>query len=204
MVHIRLSRHRGKGFPLYSGPNVPVALPVTRLAVPLESALSTGFCISWFAMAALMLTEIAFALKGGNDPPPFFFIFCLIVAFILFDLWNRRYRRKWHQFRAQDWPKVEGIFVSGEGEVVTMRRGSSNKIAGYEAQLYYEYQCDGERGGIYTRSFSTSPEAETFLKLLEGKKIPVRVKQQKPSRSYILDRDVELITGPLSGSSVVE
>ena len=176
----------------------------SRLTVPLESAHSTRFASRGFAIVALMLTEIAFALKRGNDPPPYFLVFCLIVFFILLNLWNRRYRREWQQFRAKDWPIVEGIIVSGEGEIVTMTKGSSNKIAGYEAQVYCEYQCDGEHGGIYTRFFSTAPEAEAFVKLLEGKKIPVRVKQQKASRSYILDRDVELVTGPLSGSSVVE
>ena len=151
-----------------------------------------------------MLSEIAFVLKRGNNDPPYTLVFCLIAAFVLFDLWNRRYRHKWQQFRAKDWPIVEGVFVSGEGEVVAMRKGSSKKIAGYQAQLYYEYQCDGERGGIYTRFFSTTPEAEAFVKLLEGKKIPVRVRQQKPSKSHILDRDVELLTGPLSASSAVK
>src|SRR6266404_3593176 len=116
-----------------------------------------------------MLTEIVFALKRGDDPT-FSLFFGLIVAciLILLILWNRRYRREWQQFRAKDWPKVEGTFVSGEGEVVTMRRGSSKTIAGYEAWLYYEYQCDGEQDGIYTRFFSTKPEAEALLKLLEG------------------------------------
>ena len=145
-----------------------------------------------------MLTKIVFAPERGDDPM-FSLFFGLIVACILtlFILWDRRYRREWLQFRAKDWPKVEGIFVSGEGEVVTMRRGSSKTIAGYEARLYYEYQRGGEQYGIYTRFFSTKPEAEAFLKLLEGQKIPVRVKQRKPSRSYILDRDIEFLTGPL-------
>jgi Protein of unknown function (DUF3592) len=147
-----------------------------------------------------MLTEIAFA-PNRDDDPTFTVFVCIVILLIL---WNRRYQREWQQFRAKDWPKVEGTFVSGEGEVVTMRRGSSKTIAGYEARLYYEYQCDGEQHGIYARFFSTRPDAEEFLRLLDGQKIAVRVKQRKPSKSYILDRDVELLTGSLSGGSGAE
>jgi hypothetical protein len=142
-----------------------------------------------------MFTEIA-ALKRGDDPTfGLYFglgVYCIVILLIL---WDRRYRREWQQFRARDWPKVEGIFVSGEGEVVTMRRGSSKTIAGYEVHHYYEYQCDGEQYGIYKRFFSTKPEAEAFLKLLDGQRTPVRVRPGKPSRSNILDRDVEALTG---------
>jgi len=145
-----------------------------------------------------MLIEIVFSLKHGEENVggllvPLFFV-CVSIFLIL---WDRRYRREWQQFRAKDWPKVEGIFVSGEGEIVTMSKGSSGKVAGYEAWLYYEYHCDGEQNGIYRRLFDTKPEAEAFLKRLDGQKIPVRVKQRKLSKSYILDRDVELLTGPL-------
>jgi hypothetical protein len=84
---------------------------------------------------------------------------------------------------------------------VTMRRGSSKTIAGYAARLYYEYQCAGEQDGIYTRFFPTRAEAEAFLKILEGQKVPVRVRPRKASKSYILDRDVEARTGPLSETS---
>lgn len=120
-----------------------------------------------------MLTESVFALK--RDDPTFSLFFGLIVVciVILVVLWDRRYRREWQQFHTKNWPKVEGIFVSGEGEVVTMRKGSSKTIAGYEARLYYEYQYEGEQNGIYTRFFFAKREAEAFLELLEGQKIPV-------------------------------
>jgi hypothetical protein len=146
-------------------------------------------------------TEIGFALKRGDPTFDLFFgliVICIVIALIL---WDRRYRRRWQQFRAEDWPPVEGIFVLGEGEVVTMRRGSSKTIAGYEARLYYEYQCSGEQDGIYAQFFPTKAEAEAFLKILQGQKVPVRVKPGKSSKSCILDRDVEFRTGPLSGTS---
>jgi len=151
-----------------------------------------------------MPIEIVFI--SGRDDHIFSLFFGLILGclVILVALWDRRYRREWEQFRANGWPTVEGIFVSGEGEVVTMRKGSSRTIAGYEAWLYYEYQCRGEQDGIYTRFFSGHQEAEAFLKLLEGQKISVRVKKRNPSKSRILDRDVELLrkrTVPESRSS---
>ena len=141
-------------------------------------------------------------MKRG-DNPTFDLVFgliviCIVIALIL---WDRRYRHKWQQFRAENWPQVEGLFVPGEGEVVTMRRARSKTIAGYEAWLYYEYQCGGEQDGIYTHFFSIKEEAEAFVKILEGQKVPVRVKPRKPSKSYILDRDVELRTGPLGETS---
>jgi hypothetical protein len=161
-------------------------------------AIWPDFPVLRFGIFALMLTEISFALKLGYTPR-YDLLFglinvCIVIALIL---WGRLYRRKWQQRRGEGWPQVEGIFVPGEGEVVTMRRGSSKTIAGYEAWLYYEYQCDGERDGIYTRFFPTKPEAQAFLKILEGQKVPVRVKPGKPSKSCVLDRDVELRTGPL-------
>jgi len=139
---------------------------------------------------------IALVLNRAHDTPfpwPMALIYAGIIVLLL--LWINRYQRKWQQFRAKDWPTVEGVFVSGEGEVVTMMRGS-----GYESHLYYEYQRDGEQFGKYTRLFSTEAEAEAFVKLLDGLKVPVRVNQKKPRKSYILDRDVDLLLGPLSGN----
>ena len=125
-------------------------------------------------------------------------VICIVIALIL---WDRRYRRRWQQFRAEDWPQVEGIFVPGEGEVVTMRRGSSKANSVYEVWLYYEYQCYGEQDGIFTHFFPTKAEAEAFLRILDVQKVPVRVKPRKPSKSYTLDRDVEARTEPLSETS---
>jgi hypothetical protein len=173
---------------------------VSRRVFHKVSAIWPGFAVGGFGIFAVMLTEIGFAFEAWRQPDiDFLFglvVTCIVIALIL---WDRRYRGRWQQFRAEDWPQVEGIFVPGEGEVVTMRRGSSKAIAGYEAWLYYEYQCDGEQDGIYTHFFPT--KAQGFLKILGGQKIPVRVKPRKPSKSYILGRDVEARTGPLSKTS---
>jgi hypothetical protein len=152
-----------------------------------------------------MLIENAFFQKRGEENAGSLLVLLIVTCLVtLFILWDRRYRREWQQFRSKAWPKVEGIFVRGEGEIVTMTKGSSSRIAGYEAWLYYEYQCEGEQNGIYRRFFPTKPEAETFLNFLDGKKVPVRVKRRKPSRSNILDRDIELLEAHPDGNSVIE
>jgi hypothetical protein len=130
-----------------------------------------GFAVGGFGIFALMLTEIGFALKRG-DNPTFDFLFgliviCIVIALIL---WDRRYRRRWQQFRAEDWPQVEGIFVPGEGEVVTMRRGSSKADSVYEVWLYYEYQCYGEQDGIYTHFSPPRRKRKRFLEFSTGRK----------------------------------
>ena len=141
-------------------------------------------------MVALMLVEIA--LVRGK-PWPLVLIWACVVVFLI--VWENRYKRKWQQFRARNWPTADGVFVPGEGEVGNMMWGSSKRIAGYESRLYYEYRCDGAQYGIYRRFFSRKPDAEAFVKLLDGRRIPVRVKRKKPQKSYVLDRDVELLTG---------
>jgi hypothetical protein len=63
--------------------------------------------------------------------------------------------------------------VSGkfdEGEIVTMRKGRSDAIPGYEVWLTYEYQAGGDQMGLYTlpfyyREFPTEDEAEGCRKL---------------------------------------
>ena len=70
-------------------------------------------------------------------------ILAVVIGFIL---WERRYRRSWQQFRARNWQRVAGKF--DEGEIVTMRKGRSTAIAGYQVWLGYEYEGDEEEGGL--------------------------------------------------------
>ncbi len=114
-------------------------------------------------------------------------LFVFVAAFIL---WDRRYRRRWQEFRAQNWLEVPGRF--DEGEIITMMKGRSKTVAGYEVWMGYEYQAKGEQGGVYRYPEMPSREdAEATLKLLADKNIVVRVDPSKPSRSYVLGNDVE-------------
>jgi hypothetical protein len=109
----------------------------------------------------------------------------IVVALIL---WDRRYRRKWQQGRARKWPRVSGQF--DEGEIVTMRRGRSDTIAGYDVYLGYSYQSVGEQTGLYTCFFPTEDAAKTALELLANRAVTVRVAPSNPRKSRVLDEDL--------------
>jgi hypothetical protein len=146
-----------------------------------------------------------FAIGGGRESPIFDLCWGIAIGCILtiFVLWDRLYRHKWHQFRARNWPQVEGEFLSGSGEIVTMMKGRSRKVAGFEASLDYAYQRGDRLEGSYTRFFRTKSEAQAFIKLLELQRILVSVSPRKPSVSCILDGDIDQLIGSLGGMSRV-
>jgi hypothetical protein len=140
-------------------------------------------------MALLLL----FLLKHQTNNPAFDLAYLAVVLALLttYTLWNSRYRRRWQQYRSRDWERIGGRF--DEGEVITMRKGRSKTIAGYEVWLGYEYRAGGEQGGIYSLPFRTKDEAEAALRLLANKTIVVRVAPGKPKRSLVSDEDVSVL-----------
>jgi hypothetical protein len=138
------------------------------------------------------MTLALFFLKHRAEDPAFDFIFSAVLLSVLaaLTLWDRCHR-SWQQSLARRWPKLEGKF--DEGEIVTMKKGRSNTIAGYEVWLGYEYQAEGEQDGAYTRRFTTKEEAEAFLKLLADQTIFVRVARGNPKRSRVLDEDLSVL-----------
>ncbi len=141
-----------------------------------------------------MLTELSLVPHYRSSTPVFDILFSAVIFGIAacLILWNRIYQRKWPQIWARKWPQVAGRF--DEGEVITMRKGSSGDISGYQVWIGYEYVCQGEQGGLYTLPFSgeykTAEEAEECLKLVAKRNVMVRVSPNRPGRSAILDRDV--------------
>ena len=138
------------------------------------------------AMALFLL------LRHRDDPPPppiFVLITCAVflLVFAAIILWDRRYRRKWQQFRARNWREVAGRF--DEGEIITMRKGSSKAVAGYEIWLAYDYEVDGDQVGIYTLPFSgefpNKSEAEECRKLIADQSVMVRVSPRNPKCSCV-------------------
>lgn len=62
----------------------------------------------------------------------------------------------------------------------------------YRAQLCYSYLCAGERHtGVYCRDLYTEPEGETFIRGLEGQAVTIHYNPAKPSRSALLESDIE-------------
>jgi hypothetical protein len=109
----------------------------------------------------------------------------IVVALIL---WDRRYRRKWQQAKARKWPRISGLF--DEGEIVTMRRGRSDTIAGYDVYLGYTYQAFGEQSGLYTCFFPTEEQAIAVQERLANRTVIVRVAPGNPKKSRVLDEDI--------------
>jgi len=116
-------------------------------------------------------------------------ILAMVIGLIL---WDRRYRRAWQQFRARNWQQVAGKF--DEGEIVTMRKGRSGIISGYQVWLGYDYEGGGEEAELYTLpfygEFPTEEEAEKSRELVRHRRVMVRVSPWNPKHSRILDNDV--------------
>jgi len=116
----------------------------------------------------------------------------MLSGLVGYILWDRRYRRKWRQARARNWPQTLAKF--DEGEIVRMRKGRSKDIAGYQVWLGYEYDRGISHDGLYTLpycgEFKTEEQAEECRKILAHAKVPVRVSPRNPKRSCVLDFDV--------------
>lgn len=134
--------------------------------------------------AVLRKTEpLGFTLAYGG------FIWAIVGGWVL---WDRRYRRKWRARRASSWPKVDGRF--DEGEIVTMMRGRSKTVAGYEVWLGYEYEAEGEQAGVFRLPEARDrTEAERLLRLLANQRVPVRVCPGKPDKSRVIDEDIQFL-----------
>lgn len=147
-----------------------------------------------------------FLLVRGNEAPGWFtlaYSAVILSGVVGYILWIRLGRRKWDQARALNWPQAMANF--DDGEIVTMRKGRSETIAGYEVWFGYDYQQDGEQEGLYTLpfrgEFKTEEGAEEYRKTVANTRIPVRVSPRNPKRSCVLDHDVAPL---LNGSSIVQ
>lgn len=103
-------------------------------------------------------------------------------------LWDRRYRRRWQNYRSRNWKKIDGRF--DKGEVITMRKARSKSIAGYEVWLGYDYEAEGQQVGVYRLPRKSKDEADTALSTLAHQRIVVRVAPGNPKRSFVSDEDL--------------
>jgi hypothetical protein len=95
-------------------------------------------------------------------------------------LWNRRYRRRWQNYRSRNWKRIDGRF--DEGEVITMRKARSKSIAGYEAK--------GEQVGVFRLPRKSKDDADAALSTLAHQRIVVWVDPDNPDRSFVSDDDL--------------
>jgi hypothetical protein len=150
--------------------------------------------------SAVALILVRAAPARGHNVLMFDFVYLGVMLgwVALFILWIRRgYGRKWQQGRARSWRQIAGRL--DDGKIVTMRKGRSGKIAGYQVWLGYDYLADGEQTGLYTLpfvgEFPTEEVAEEYRRLAANRSVPVRVSPRNPKRSCVLDEDVRLLIG---------
>ena len=94
--------------------------------------------------------------------------------------------------RGESWPLADGRIDSAQISKPTF--SLSVKNGHYLAELLYSYSFAGvSYSGRYTRDIPTADEAEEFIRDLQGKAIAVHYNPEKPSRSALLERDVELL-----------
>lgn len=122
----------------------------------------------------------------------------LLVGGWLFTAW------KWFQRRrATGWPvsdgRIESTDISKPRFSLTTQRGS------FVARLGYSYSVAGTiYSGFYKREFSTELGAQDFLRELKGKAVAVRFCPSKPSRSMLLEVDIEAVLQNRPPSTDVE
>jgi hypothetical protein len=121
-------------------------------------------------------------------PGPFDVWLALLVGgWLVPGLW------RWlQQQRATGWPLADGRIESTEvakpNFALTTRRGY------HVARLRYSYSVFGNAySGVYKREFRTEFKARNFVRDLEGKAVAVRYSPSRPSRSFVLDRDIQTI-----------
>jgi hypothetical protein len=126
-----------------------------------------------------------------NDPATWPWMFYVWAAFALVGVANPVWR--WLQReRASGWPiadgRIESVWVTKPGFSFTTRRGY------YQADVGYSYSAAGDLySGRYKRDFPTECEAEEFVRDLQGKSVAVRCDSMNPSRSALLDLDIEAL-----------
>jgi hypothetical protein len=112
--------------------------------------------------------------------------------------------------RGESWPLADGRIDSAE--ISKPNFSLFVKSGHYLAELHYSYSFAGSvHSGRFTRDIPIEYEAEEFIRDLQGKAIVVHYNSEKPSRSILLERDVEFLLQsrspppppPLRSASVV-
>jgi hypothetical protein len=113
------------------------------------------------------------------------------LAFLLAG-WLVPLRRWLKQRRAASWPVAEGRIESVE--ITKPNFSFTTKRGNYVAQLGYSYSIAGSTySGQYKRQFPTEQEAEEFVRDLQGKPVAVHCNSNRPSRSALLESDIEVL-----------
>ena len=98
-----------------------------------------------------------------------------------------RYWQKIRENRAAGWPSADGVVQSA-----TVKPHN-----GYWVEVSYRYYALQEyRYGKYSRHFRKKAAAEEFAAAIRGRSLQIRYREDNPSVSVLMERDLEL-TGTL-------
>jgi hypothetical protein len=110
-------------------------------------------------------------------------VFALVVLAKPAWIWFRRQR-------AGGWPSAEGRIESVE--ITKPSFSFTTKRGYYVAELGFSYSVAGTlHSGLYKSEFPTEHEAEEFVRDLKGKPVAVPYNAIPPSRSALLEPDIE-------------
>ena len=126
-----------------------------------------------------------------NNPSTWPWVIYVWAAFALIGAAKPTWR--WMQRgRGESWPLADGRIDSAQISKPTF--SLSVKSGHYLAELIYSYSFAGvSYSSRYTRDIATQYEAEEFIRDLRGKTIAVHYNPERPSRSALLENDIELL-----------
>jgi hypothetical protein len=96
----------------------------------------------------------------------------------------RRWQKRRLESRAQSWPSVEAIILSGQ--VVPVPKTSC-----FMATLQYSYFVGEYHTGTYFHEFARESDADDFVRQLTNQRVAIRYEQSNPEQSVLEQSVVE-------------
>lgn len=97
----------------------------------------------------------------------------------------RKLYQKWQQNKAMaGWPATDATIQSGK----VHKQGWNSWV-----ELAYTYYVGEYRSGTHVHKFRRGEQAEEFIRQVKDKHVQVHYDQNKPEKSVILDRDLEMV-----------
>lgn len=103
----------------------------------------------------------------------------------------RRWQKRRRESRAQAWPSVEGVILSGQVE-------PAPKTSCFLVTLQYTYFVGEYCTGTYIHEFAKETDADDFVREMRDKRVPIRYNPSKPDCSVleqsVIEQQAQLIS----------
>jgi hypothetical protein len=93
-------------------------------------------------------------------------------------IYFRRWRKDRDENRAQGWPSVDGLIISGKVTPIP-------KTSRFHASLQYTYFVEEYRTGKYDHDFLSEADADDFVRQMKDKRVQIRYNQSNPDKSVL-------------------